>query len=203
MSRFLISGTDTNIGKTIFAAALADAIQAAYWKPVQAGLAGESDSETVARLSNAVILPEAYRLTQPLSPHRAAQLDGAEIDTDRLTLPDADPLVIEAAGGLLVPLTLDTLFIDVMERWRLPVILCARTGLGTINHTLLSLEALSARGIECHGIAFIGEDNPNTVSTIADMSGARILGRLPLLENLNQASLCAAFAENFMREDFA
>ncbi|HSI17217.1 MAG TPA: ATP-dependent dethiobiotin synthetase BioD, partial [Sphingomonas sp.] len=107
----VITGTDTDVGKTVFAAALAGALGARYWKPVQAGLDPRADVDSVAILSGAHILPEAYRLTTPCSPHRAAELDGVTIDPARLTLPDGDgPLVVEGAGGVLVPITRDLLF---------------------------------------------------------------------------------------------
>ncbi|MBX9814243.1 MAG: dethiobiotin synthase [Proteobacteria bacterium SG_bin5] len=196
--RLIVTGTDTGIGKTVFAAGLAAALGAHYWKPVQSGLDGpESDSETVARLGRLPpkrILPEAYRLTEPLSPHRAAELDGVTIDPARLAPPPHGRLVIEGAGGLMVPITRQLLAIDWFATMRLPVVLCARTALGTINHSLLSVEALRARGIPLHGIAFIGEDMPDTIRTIADLSGARVLGRLPLLDPLTPESLATAFA---------
>lgn len=196
-TRLIVSGTDTGIGKTVFSAALTAALGAHYWKPVQSGLDGpESDSETVARLGAVPaerILPEAYRLTEPLSPHRAAELDGVTIDPARLAPPAHQALVIEGAGGLMVPITRHLLAIDLFARWNLPVILCARTALGTINHTLLSVEALRARGIALHGIVFIGEDMPDTIATIAEFSGARVLGRLPHLDPLTPDALATAF----------
>jgi dethiobiotin synthetase len=205
-AQFVVSGTDTDIGKTVFAAALAAAVDAAYWKPVQAGTdeEGLGDSERVARLGVLRTLPEAYRLTTPCSPHRAAEIDGVEIDPARLALPAVDgPLVIEGAGGVLVPLTRELLYADVFAQWGLPAILVARTSLGTINHSLLSLEALRARGVAVHGIAFAGEANEETESTICAMGKVRRLGRLPMIDNLNAATLAAAFADNFRLEDFA
>ena len=144
MSRALVvTGTDTGIGKTVFAAALAGALDGAYWKPVQAGLDEETDSDCVARLSRLPedrILPEAYRLRTPCSPHRAAEIDGVTIDPAQLALPATGrPLIIEGAGGALVPLTRDLVFADIFSRWALPVVIVARTSLGTINHSLLSI----------------------------------------------------------------
>ena len=116
------------------------------------------------------------------------------IDPDALVPPDVPgPLVIEGAGGLMVPLTREVLFIDVFARWRLPVVLCARTSLGTINHTLLSVEALRARAIPIAGLAFIGEDHPDNIALIAAHTGVRVLGRLPRLAPLDASSLAAAF----------
>lgn len=207
MTRALVvAGTDTNVGKTIFSAALAGALDARYWKPIQSGLSDGDDTSTVARLSGLPpgrLLPEAYRLTSPLSPHRAAEIDGVVIDPERLGLPDIEGLlIIEGAGGLMVPLTRDLLQIDLYARWRCPVVLVARTALGTINHTLLSISALRARGIPLLGVAFVGDSNPDTEETIAAMGRVRRLGRLPRLDTLDAASLRAAFATNFRREDF-
>ena len=207
MSGFIITGTDTNIGKTVFSAALSGALQAHYWKPIQSGLEGETDSETVARLSGLPrhkILPEVYRLNAPLSPHRAAELDDVEISRKRLLqLPAVEGgLVIEGAGGLMVPLTRDWLTIDLFADWQLPVVLCARTSLGTINHSLLSIEALRLRDIYIVGVAFIGEANDDSERTICTMGGVRRLGRLPHLPDLNAAALADAFRENFNLADF-
>ena len=198
---FVITGTDTNIGKTIFSAALVDALNAYYWKPVQSGLEEATDSETVIQLAGLPprkIIPETWRLKTPASPHLSAQIDGVEIDTDALEVPSVDaPLVIEGAGGLHVPLTRRTTFIDVFARWQKPVILCAKTGLGTINHTLLSLEALNRRNIPVHGIAFIGDPQPDTEQIIPELSGVRKLGRLPRLATLDPETLRSAFQAHF------
>jgi dethiobiotin synthetase len=112
------------------------------------------------------------------------------------------PLIIEGAGGLMVPITRKNLQINLYKKWNLPVILCARTGLGTINHTMLSLEALWAREIPVLGIAFIGESNPDNIRTISEFAKVKVLGRLPRLEILNRMSLKQAFAENFQVGDF-
>jgi len=198
---FVVTGTDTDVGKTVFAAALAGALRAHYWKPVQAGLDPRSDADSVAALSGmppAHILPEAYRLATPCSPHRAAAIDGVTIELDRLALPTvAGPLVIEGAGGVLVPITPDLLFADLFARWAKPVVLVARTGLGTINHSLLSIEALRARGVPIHGIAFIGDSEPDSEATIARIGKVARLGRLPRLATLDPATLAHAFAAHF------
>ena len=201
MTRFVVTGTDTGIGKTIFSAALAGATRAAYWKPVQAGLDEETDSETVARLAGVRIHPEGYRLATPASPHRAAEIDGVTIDPAALTPPEG-ALIVEGAGGALVPLTRATLYADLFARWRLPVILCARTALGTINHSLLTIEALRARGVPIHGIAFLGDAVPDSEATIATIGGVRRLGRLPHLDRLAPDALAAAFAAAFDPADF-
>ncbi len=202
----VVTGTDTDIGKTVFAAALAAALGAHYWKPVQAGLDDGSDSGHVAALgvSEDKILPEAYRLTTPCSPHRAAEIDGVTIDPAQLELPDiAWPLVVEGAGGALVPVTRDLLYADLFARWGAPTIIVARTALGTINHSLLTIEALRARKVPILGIAFIGEPEPDSEDTICAIGDVPRLGRLPMLDPLTHETLAAAFANAFDLEQFA
>ncbi|WP_333571944.1 dethiobiotin synthase [Sphingomonas sp.] len=204
---FIVTGTDTGIGKTVFAAALAGALRARYWKPVQAGLDDGSDSERTAVLAGLpadYILPEAYRLHTPCSPHRAAEIDGVTIDPERLALPQVDgPLVVEGAGGVLVPVTRDILYADMFARWGKPVVLVARTALGTINHSLLSIEALRTRGVPIHGVAFVGDAVEDSEATIAAIGRVKRLGRLPMLAELTPAALARAFAESFDMADFA
>ncbi|GAC1406022.1 MAG: dethiobiotin synthase [Novosphingobium sp.] len=205
MSAFVVTGTDTGIGKTVFAAALAGALGAHYWKPVQAGLEDGADADHVARLSGLPtghVLPEAWRLTSPLSPHRAAEIDGVEIHPHALKLPPQRPLVVEGAGGALVPLTRQTTFADLFAWWDLPVVVVARTTLGTINHSLLTFEALRARGVTIHGVAFVGDSNADNEATIAAMGNVRRLGRLPMLAGLDHTSLATAFSAEFRASDF-
>jgi dethiobiotin synthetase len=205
-TRIIVTGTDTGIGKTVFSAALAGALDGFYWKPIQAGLDEETDSQTVLRLSGLAaerVLPEAYRLRTPVSPHLAAELDGVAIEYQALDIPQKDrPLVVEGAGGLLVPLTRDVTYLDLMARWNIPVVLCARTALGTINHSLLSIEALRARGVAMLGIAFIGEANLESERIITEMGKVRRLGRLPHVAPLTGDTLRDAFANGFNLGDF-
>lgn len=203
MQPIIVTGTDTGIGKTVFSAALTLSLSATYWKPVQAGIEEETDTQIVERLTGCPVLPETYRLTVPASPHYSAEQDGVEIDINKLTLPQVDgPLVVEGAGGLMVPITRETLYIDMFKRWNAPVVLCARTGLGTINHSLLSIEMLRQRGCNLVGIAFIGDEVPDTERTIIEFAKTKKLGRLPKLENLTTEALREAFAQNFRIEDF-
>lgn len=204
--RIVVTGTDTDIGKTVFAAGLADMLDACYWKPIQSGLDSETDSEIVARLgglSSKRILPERYRLTTPVSPHQSAAIDRVSIDIAELEAPDTGdrPLVIEGAGGLMVPLDAATLYVDVFARWRFPVVLCARTALGTINHSLLSIEALRRRELDLLGVAFIGESHPETEHAICEIGGVKRLGRLPLLSPLTEGTLREAFMSSFKPGD--
>jgi dethiobiotin synthetase len=204
----VVTGTDTDVGKTIFAAALVGALDGYYWKPVQAGLDGETDSELVRRLSglpSGRILPEVYRLTTAASPHLAAERDGVVIDIEGLAgapLKLERSVVIEGAGGLLVPLTRSYLQIELFARWGAPVVLVAATRLGTINHTLLSIEALRRRGIPLLGVAFVGDENADSERTIVEMGGVRRLGRLPIVAPLDSETLRSAFAANFDVADF-
>ncbi|MCK5373781.1 MAG: dethiobiotin synthase [Alphaproteobacteria bacterium] len=216
MNRIVITGTDTEIGKTTFSAALMLGLEKAglkphYWKPIQSGITDGVDTRSVQRLSGLPddrFMAERYIFSQSLSPHRAAELDGQSVDMKALcnleNIPACDDgtLIIEGAGGLMVPLTRKNLQINLYKEWQIPVILCARTGLGTINHTLLSLEALWSRKIPVRGLVFIGEENPDNVETIAAFSKTEILGVMPKLDRLDPKTLVDIFATNFNIQDF-
>lgn len=207
MTTIVVTGTDTDVGKTVFSAALAGALGTSYWKPIQAGTEGGGDSARVAELAGArlrAVIPEAYCLATPCAPQRAAAIDGVTIDPAKLTLPEVmGPLVVEGAGGVLVPVTDDLLFADLFARWGVAVVLVARTALGTINHSLLSIEALRRRGVPVLGVAFVGDADPDSEATIARIGAVRRLGRLPRLDPLTPDTLAAAFAANFDGRDFA
>ena len=181
-----------------------------YWKPVQSGITEGTDTKTVQNLTGLPderFLPENYVFTKPLSPHRAAELDNSKIEIDDLKKQDKIPkcngtLIIEGAGGLMVPMTREKLQIDLYKDWQIPVVLCAHTKLGTINHTLLSIEALKSRNIPLKGLVFIGNDNPDNVETIAAFSKTDILGIMPRLEQLTRNNLMQAFATHFNAQDF-
>jgi dethiobiotin synthetase len=203
MTAFVVTGTDTGVGKTVFAAGLTALIGGYYWKPVQAGLDEGGDAATVAGLGVPAerILPEAYRLTTPCSPHRAAEIDRVTIDPALLALPPQRPLVVEGAGGALVPLEGELLFADMFARWGLPAIVVSRTALGTINHSLMTLEALRAREVQVHGVAFVGEGEPVAEEAICRIGQAKHLGRLPVLDTFQDFP--ATFARHFSIGDFA
>ncbi len=208
MKPLIVTGTDTGVGKTAVAAMLTLALDAVYWKPIQSGIAKGTDTQTVAALTGfgpAHFRPERNAFSQPLSPHRAAELDGLEIPTD-IDLPRDVPanqwLVVEGAGGVLVPITRQMLQIELFARWRAPIVLCACTALGTINHSLLSIEALRRRNLNLLGIVFVGDENADSERTIAEFGKVRRLGRLPLLESLNRETLTNAFDAAFDRRDF-
>ncbi len=215
MTRIVITGSDTDIGKTTFSAALMLGLDAAgarpyYWKPIQSGITGGVDTKAIqnyTELPNERFLPEKYIFSTTLSPHRSAEIDNTKINVDDLNnqdnIPECDgTLIIEGAGGLMVPLTRDALQIDLYKEWQIPVVLCVRTGLGTINHTLLSIEALKKRNIPLKGLVFIGDENTDNVETIAAFSKARVLGIMPRLEQLTRNNLKQVFAAQFNPQDF-
>ncbi len=201
MTSFIISGTDTGIGKTLLSSLfMASLPEYHYWKPVQSGTEDGTDSETVCRQSECTrdrVIKEAYIFSAPLSPHAAAKIDGMKIEASHLRLPDARPLIVEGAGGLLVPLTDRLLFIDVFRSWELPLVLACRSALGTINHTLLSLEALRARKIPIAGCVVIGEENPGNEEAIEEYGGVPILGTIPHLDVIDAPTLREVFKNKF------
>lgn len=192
--RLVVCGTDTDVGKTVVSALLVQGLAARYWKPVQSGLdPSGGDTGTVEGLLNLPperLVPEAYRLRLPASPHWAAERDGVRIEAERLSLPSGDdPLVVETAGGLLVPLRLDWLQIDQLAVWQLPVVLVARSGLGTLNHTLLSVEALQRRAIPLLGLVLNGPIHPDNPRTLEAIAGVPVLAELPPLAPLTAEGL--------------
>lgn len=190
MKGFFVTGTDTDVGKTVASAALVRALGADYWKPIQSGSVDlpEGDAGTVAALAELTedrIVPTVFSYRAPLSPDQAAAEEGATIDLDVIHLPERiRPLVVEGAGGLLVPLTGDETMADLMARLALPVVVVARSGLGTINHTLLTLEALARRAIGCAGVILVGAPNPRNRDAIARFGGTPIIGELPRVDPL-------------------
>ena len=191
--RIVVCGTDTDVGKTVVSAWLVQGLQATYWKPVQSGLDEGSDRDRICQLLNLPPerwLREAYAFRRPLSPHWAAECDGAELDPACLGLPPCNgPLVVETAGGLMVPLNRSWLQIDQLQRWQLPVVLVARSGLGTLNHTLLSLEALRHRGIAVLGLILNGPPHADNPGTLEQFGGIPVLAQLPPLKPLDAHAL--------------
>ena len=190
-----LTGTDTDIGKTVVAAWLVSGLGLDYWKPVQSGLEGETDTEAVRRLTGLPeerFHPSAFKSRTPASPHLSARLDGVEIRMDAFMLPDSPrPVLVEGAGGLLVPLNDDALMIDLIAQLGLPVVLVARSGLGTINHTLLSVEALRARDLAVAGVVMNGpphEPNRDAIETYGEVP---VIGQLPRIDDLSAGSLAA------------
>lgn len=185
MERFVIAGIGTGVGKTLVSALFAERLGAAYWKPIQAGGLEHTDTDEVRRLvtpGRARSLPEAYSLRAAMSPHAAALREGVVLRREALQLPDVDgPLLVEPAGGVLVPVAEGLLNADLLQEWGLPVVVAANYYLGSINHTLLTVEALRARRISLAGIVFSGEPNPDSRSVILEMTGLDCLLDLPAL----------------------
>lgn len=179
--KYFITGIGTEVGKTIAAAIVTEALEADYWKPIQAGDLGHSDTHKIKSLisnKKTVFHENAYALKTPMSPHAAAEIDNVKIRVSEIEEPATkNHLVIEGAGGLLVPLNAVETIADLIQRDH-RVILVSRHYLGSINHTLLTIEALRARDLNCFGIIFSGEEHPSSEKIIAEMSGVEILGRI-------------------------
>ena len=196
--RIAIAGIHTGIGKTIVSTIVADALEADYWKPVQAGIE-ERDTLVVAQLLNnghERVFQEAFLLTQPMSPHAAAAIDGVAIDFRRFTWPEtSNTLVVETAGGLLSPIAARETAADFISYYQLPVILVSQNYLGSINHTLLAIEVLKSRGIRLLGIIFSGDENPSSEAFIRQYSGAPVIARIPFLDPVSKETVAACWRE--------
>lgn len=186
---YIITGIGTDVGKTVASAIIAQALGASYWKPVQAGDLHYSDSMKVDQWTDeqVSVLTERFLLKQPMSPNAAADIDGISIGLEDFRIPQVDGhLIIEGAGGLMVPLnSKGLLYIDLFEQWKIPVILISRHYLGSINHTLLSVEALNSRNIPIEGLVFVGNENPATESIILKVTGLKMIGRIPMANEVN------------------
>jgi len=186
--KLFVTGISTEVGKTLISAILVEALEADYWKPVQAGDLDNSDSHKVTRLiSNrkTIIHQNSYALHTPMSPHAAAAIDGLQIDLERIKEPKTENhLVIEGAGGLLVPLNdTDTIFDLIRPDYK--VVLVSRHYLGSINHSLLTLNALMAKGLDV-GIVFSGNEHPTTENIIQKKTKVKVLGRIDELETIDK-----------------
>jgi dethiobiotin synthetase len=202
-SRLFVTGTDTGIGKTLASALLCAALDAIYWKPIQTGSRDGTDRRTVMRIAGlprARTIPEAYCFVPPVSPHLAARLAGKRIDLRRIRMPKLAPsenLIVEGAGGVLVPVNEKDLITAVMQRLRLPVLLVARSTLGTINHTLLSVAALRAAELEIRGVIIVGRPNIENRKAIEHYGDVRVIGWIPPLRRLDRATMLATFRKHF------
>jgi len=196
MATYFITGIGTGIGKTLISAILTEKLKADYWKPIQSGDLETSDSLTIEKLisnTKTVIHPESYRLAQPLSPHLSAKLDGIEIDLHKINIPETDnDLIIEGAGGLMVPLNEKELIIDLIKKLNVEVILISQHYLGSINHTLLSVNLLKQHEIPIKGIIFNGGENLETERYILQYAKIKRLGYVPVLKNIDKEEVEAA-----------
>ena len=201
--KMFITGTDTGIGKTVVSAMLTLGLKAEYWKPVQSGLTERTDTDTVKYLTG---LPdshfhkETYRLNEPLSPHASAAIDGVEISINNFKLPDIKPenhLIIEGAGGLMVPLNDEAMIIDLIKQLDIPVLLVSRSSLGTLNHTFLSLDQLRRYDIDVLGVIMSGPLNLSNRKAIEKYGEVPVLGELPQLDLLQPELLKQEFDRIF------
>ena len=196
----IVAGIGTEVGKTIVSAILCEVLGARYWKPIASGSDdGPAESVAVARLlkdGDQRIFSERYLLRRSLSPHIAAALEGVEVSLEEFSLPVCDsPLVVELAGGVMVPLNDRATNLDLIKRLGLPVVVVSRHYLGSINHTLLTLFALRAHGIAVKGVVFNGEELPDTERIIATMGEVSVIGRVPSFGEVSQGSI-SAFASS-------
>ncbi|BAQ17093.1 dethiobiotin synthase [Methyloceanibacter caenitepidi] len=195
MSGFFVTGTDTEVGKTLVSAWLLTQLDGAYWKPIQAGTVPTTDSATVQQLAElpvSRVLPEAYLLPEPMAPHESARRANIALDMEKIKLPPHDGLVVvEGAGGLMVPIVDGTYMIDLADALDLPIILVARSTLGTINHTLLSLEAIRRRGLPLAGVVISGSETPHNRAAIERFGKVEVIAEIPQLETVNRDTLKA------------
>jgi dethiobiotin synthetase len=208
MNGFFVTGTDTGVGKTVLSALLVAALDGIYWKPVQTGTIDGTDRDSVrlwAECPAERLLPERYRFDLPVSPHLAGRKAGIQIGLDDFGLPAPvanHPHIVEGAGGVMVPLNQKDLMLDLMRHFGLPVVVAARTTLGTINHTLLTLAALRGARLTVRGVVLIGEKNVENRSAIETYGEVRVIGHIPVLERIHRAALVEAFEKNFDRSAF-
>lgn len=203
-----VTGTDTGVGKTLVSALLCAALDGVYWKPIQTGASEDSDRRTVmelAELGTERTISECYVFDLPVSPHLAAERAGATIDLGTIRRPEeklSGPLIVEGAGGVMVPVNGREFMLDLMRRLQLPIVVVARSALGTINHSLLTLGALERSGLAVKGVIVVGTPNRDNERAIERYGCAPILGRVPLLEVINRAALLEVFNREFDRDKF-
>jgi dethiobiotin synthetase len=198
---FFVTGTDTGIGKTLLSSLLVAALNRKYWKPIQTGACEGTDRETVMKWAGVAAdrtFPESYIFEPPVSPHFAAEREGKSIELPRIRRPaSSDALIIEGAGGVLVPLNDEAFLLDLIRELRTPVIVAARTSLGTINHTLLTVMAIRHAELHVHGVVMIGKDHPENRRAIERYANVPIVGWIPWLETIDRQTLIATFRQHF------
>ena len=208
MTGYFVTGTDTNVGKTVLSALLVAALDAVYWKPVQTGASEGTDRESVRAWSEATEeqLPlERYRFNPPVSPHLASREAGVRIALEAFELPAAPAgrrWIVEGAGGVMVPLNEHDMMRDLMQAIGFPIIVAARTELGTINHTLLTLAALRDASVAVCGVALIGNENFENRRAIERYGNARVVGHIPILKKIDRATLLDVYEKYFDHQAF-
>jgi dethiobiotin synthetase len=207
--RFFITGTDTGVGKTVVSALLCAALDAFYWKPIQTGARAGTDRRSVMHLAQLPpdrTIPEAYCFAPPVSPHLASRHVGIRIDLRNMALPRIaarQSLIVEGAGGVLVPINDSQQMTHLMRHLKLPILLVSRTSLGTINHTLLSLAALAAVGLDVRGVIMVGKQNPDNRNAIEHYGDVSVIGTIPVLKTVDRQVLLKIFRKHFDREALA
>ncbi len=197
--KLFVAGTDTGVGKTVVSAILVAGLKGKYWKPVQSGLEEMTDTDWIRAATELLdnhFYPETYRLQRPLSPHASAAAENIHIELESFQLPKTnDPLIVEGAGGIMVPLNKKHLMLDLMKKLNIPILLVARTELGTINHTLLSLEQLRRHGLEIFGVILNGPKNPGNRKAIEHFGKVKVLAEIEPMDAINSETLKHAFLE--------
>lgn len=203
-----VTGTDTNVGKTVLSAVLVSALDGTYWKPIQTGSSEGTDRQAVMRwaeIPEEKTLPECYCFEPPVSPHLAAKQSGVTICLERICRPSlasSGPLIVEGAGGVLVPINDSQTMLDLMRHLAMPVVIASRSALGTINHTLLTLKALRDAGAEVRGVVMIGTENRDNERAVERYGKVPVAGRIPVLEKIERSALLNVFRGHFDAQYF-
>jgi dethiobiotin synthetase len=196
-----VTGTDTGVGKTLLSALLVAALQRNYWKPIQTGECEGTDRQTVMKLADvkdSEAYPEAYIFDPPVSPHLAAEQQGIEIDFNRIRRPaSSSPLIIEGAGGLLVPINARQMMVDLIKHLDTSMVIATRTTLGTINHTLLTVAAARHAGLDIRGVVMIGHEKPDNRRAIERYGKVAVIGSIPWLDQIDRPTLVSVFKQHF------
>ena len=201
--KIFITGTDTGVGKTLVSAMLLTGLNGKYWKPVQSGLEDITDTEWVKKntdLQEQHFYPETYSLKLPLSPHASAAAEGKHIDLERFIIPETgenEKLIIEGAGGIMVPLNERELMIDLMKKCGAPVLIVARSGLGTINHTLLSINQIKNEDLDIFGVVMNGPRNSSNRDAIEHFGNVKVIAEIEEIKNISQENLKRSFKKYF------
>jgi dethiobiotin synthetase len=203
---FFITGTDTGVGKTVLSALLVAALGRQYWKPIQTGAREGTDREAVmkwAAIDRGQTFPESYMFDPPVSPHLAAEQQGTAIELEQIQRPVSKwPLIIEGAGGVLVPINNQALMLDLMRRLDAPVVVAARTTLGTINHTLLTVMAIRKAQLRLHGVVMIGKENVENRRAVERYGNVEVVGSIPWLDTIDRNTLVSVFQRHFNHSVF-
>lgn len=199
--QIFITGTDTGVGKTVLSAVLLTGLRGKYWKPIQSGLEQISDTDWVRKMTGLPeenFLPETFRLKRSLSPHASAEAEGLRIELSAFRLPETQGhLIVEGAGGIMVPLNERHFMLDLMKKLGIPILLVARSGLGTINHVLLSLEQLRRECLEVFGVVMNGPKNAVNRRAIEHYGKVKVCAEIEPLPALNSKILKETFEQNF------